>query len=41
MKMTTYWQHEKPLRCPRRHKMGWLGLIFWICSKCKKLYAQK
>ena len=20
-----YWQHRTPLRCPKRHEMGWLG----------------
>jgi len=35
-----YWQHETPLNCPYKHKMGWLGSAFWICSKCKVIYVQ-
>lgn len=37
-----YWQHTKPLRCPKRHKMIWLGSVFWICGrgKCNTIYVQ-
>lgn len=35
-----YWQHEHPLRCPKRHKMLWLGSVFWICGKCHQLYVE-
>jgi hypothetical protein len=38
-----YWQHETPLRCPKRHVMGWLGSVFWFCVTCKPktIWAQK
>lgn len=37
-----YWQHETPIKCPKGHKMLWLGGIFWACAKCKsnKLFIQ-
>mgnify|MGYP001563989987 CR=1 FL=1 len=35
-----YWQHNDPLYCPKRHEMGWLGLMNWICSKCHTIYVQ-
>lgn len=38
--MPKYWQHEKPLKCPKRHKMGWLGSVYWLCSKCNTVYVE-
>lgn len=37
-----YWQHENPLKCPRGHRMYWLGSVFWICGKggCRQVYVQ-
>jgi hypothetical protein len=35
-----HWQHNKPLRCPRRHAMGWLGRRFWICDPCHMIYVE-
>ena len=35
-----YWQHEKPIKCPKRHKMYWLGGAWWICDECHQIYAQ-
>lgn len=34
-----YWQHERPLRCPVRHVMGWLGSVFWLCSRCRTIFV--
>lgn len=36
-----YWQHNDPIRCPKRHVMTWLGSAFWICSKCHQIYVQQ
>lgn len=36
-----YWQHNKPLKCPRQHLMGWLGSVFWICSSCHLIYVER
>ena len=38
--MSQFWQHEDPLRCPKRHLMIWLGSAFWICEKCHRIYVQ-
>lgn len=38
--MSPYWQHNDPLRCPRRHRMIWLGSAFWICAPCHVIYVQ-
>lgn len=35
-----YWQHNEPIACPKKHTMGWLGSVFWICSRCKTIYVQ-
>ena len=39
-KPSPYWQHNDPIRCPRRHVMGWLGSLFWLCSRCKTIYVE-
>ena len=39
-RMSQFWQHEDPLRCPKRHLMIWLGSAFWICEKCHRIYVQ-
>ena len=31
-----YWQHNKPLACPKGHLMLWLGSVYWICPLCPK-----
>lgn len=36
----SYWQHETPIKCPKRHSMLWLGSVYWICSKCRVVYVQ-
>lgn len=38
-----YWEHNDPLRCPKGHKMLWLGGVFWICGKgkCKTIYVEE
>ena len=36
-----YWQHNRPLSCPARHRMGWLGSVFWLCSRCRVIYVQE
>lgn len=38
-----YWQHDNPLRCPKGHKMIWLGSAFWICGtgKCNTIFVQE
>lgn len=38
-----YWQHADPLLCPKRHKMIWLGSVFWICGKgkCNTIYVEE
>ena len=38
--MSRYWQHNEPIKCPKRHVMVWLGLAFWICEKCHTIYVQ-
>lgn len=35
-----YWQHEAPLSCPRGHAMGCLGLVYWMCDKCRTIYCE-
>lgn len=35
-----YWQHNAPLKCPKRHRMGWLVSVYWICPKCKTIYVE-
>lgn len=36
-----YWQHNAPIKCPKRHVMTWLGSAFWICSRCRTIYVQQ
>lgn len=38
-----YWQHNDPLKCPKGHKMIWLGSAFWICGKgrCNTIFVQE
>jgi hypothetical protein len=38
-----YWQHNDPLKCPKGHKMGWLGSFYWICGKgkCNTIYVEE
>jgi hypothetical protein len=36
-----FWQHDKPLRCPKRHVMIWLGSVYWICEKCHVIYVEQ
>ncbi len=38
-----YWQHERPLDCPRGHQMIWLGGRVWICGRgaCNKIYVEQ
>lgn len=33
----SYWQHRKPLACPKGHIMGWLGSRFWMCGECRRI----
>lgn len=40
MGKSPYWQHNDPLKCPRRHAMIWLGTAFWICEPCHVIYVQ-
>lgn len=35
MAVSSYWQHETPLKCPSGHQMIWLGSCYWICCKCR------
>lgn len=35
-----FWQHEKPIDCPKKHQMIWLGSVFWNCGRCKTIYVQ-
>mgnify|MGYP001617055756 CR=1 FL=1 len=39
-KPSPYWQHNEPIRCPKKHLMIWLGQVFWLCSKCHTIYGQ-
>lgn len=43
MAESRYWQHNKPLRCPKGHIMTWLGSAFWICGKgkCNTIFVQE
>lgn len=34
MRPSRYWQHTAPLTCPKGHTMGWLGSVYWLCTKC-------
>lgn len=38
-----YWQHNDPLKCPKGHKMIWLGSAFWICGKgkCNTIFVRE
>ena len=38
--MSPHWQHNDPLRCPKGHEMGWLGLTYLVCGKCKQIFSQ-
>jgi hypothetical protein len=40
MTKSPYWQHNDPIECPKKHKMIWLGSVFWICEKCHIIYGQ-
>lgn len=40
MKAAIYWRHERPIRCPKRRPMIWLGSLYWICEKCHTIYVQ-
>jgi len=37
----TYWQHDTPLKCPKGHRMYWLGGAFWLCPKehCHQVFV--
>lgn len=35
-----YWQHNSPLKCPKRHLMIWLGSAYWVCERCHVIYVQ-
>jgi hypothetical protein len=39
--MLTYWQHERPLSCPKGHTMIWLGSVFWMCETCHEIYVEE
>lgn len=39
-KPSAFWQHNVPLLCPKRHVMGWLGSVYWLCSKCQTIYVE-
>ncbi len=38
--MSSYWQHNQPIKCPTGHEMLWLGGPWWICSSCRVIYAE-
>ena len=29
------------MKCPKRHAMGWLGLVYWHCSDCRVIYVSR
>jgi len=39
-KPSPFWQHNEPIDCPEGHVMVWLGLTFWMCEACHRIYVQ-
>lgn len=35
-----YPQHRDPLRCPKGHRMGWLGSRWWMCYVCRVIFGE-